>query len=136
MNMTILNVFKPSTLATNSRKRCGADDEQLAYAQPRYDIADETEAYLVSVDLPGVAKQDISITLRDGLLEVIGKRSRETPKGWKALGEEKQAYAYRLRLMVDDRVQENKISADSKNGVLRLTLPKEEEAKPRKIAIN
>lgn len=134
--MTILNVFKPSALASNSRTRCGVDDENVAYARPRYDIADETEAYLVDVDLPGVAKQDLSITLHDGLLEVIGKRSRETPKGWKALGEEQETYAYRLRLMLGDRVQENKISADSKNGVLRLTLPKEEEAKPRKIAIN
>lgn len=134
--MTIMNVFKPSALTANSRKQCSAGDETLAYVRPSYDIADQVESFLVSADLPGVAKQDLGITLHDGILEVIGKRSRQIPKGWKPLGEEKEAFAYRLRLMVGDRVEEKKISADLKNGVLRLTLPKEEEKKPRKIAIN
>lgn len=134
--MTIMNVFKPSALAANSRNQCSAGDENLAYVQPRYDIADQAESFLVSADLPGVAKQDLGITLHDGLLEAIGKRSRQISKEWKALGEEKEAFAYRLRLMVGDQVEEKNISADLKNGVLSLTLPKEEEKKPRKIAIN
>lgn len=134
--MTIMNVFKPSALAANWRNQCSTGDENLAYVQPRYDIADQAESFLVSADLPGVAKQDLGITLHDGLLEVIGKRSRQIPKGWKALGEEKEAFAYRLRLMVGDQIEEKNISADFKNGVLSLTLPKEEEKKPCKIAIN
>lgn len=134
--MTIMNVFKPSALPANSRNKCSTEDENLAYLRPRYDIADQAESFLVSADLPGVGKQDLGITLHDGLLEVIGKRSRQIPKGWKSLGEEKEAFAYRLRLMVGDQVEEKNISADLKNGVLSLTLPKEEEKKPRKIAIN
>lgn len=134
--MTIMNVFKPSAFAANSRNKCSTSDENLAYLRPRYDIADQAESFLVSADLPGVGKQDLGITLHDGLLEVIGKRSRQIPKGWKSLGEEKEAFAYRLRLMVGDQVEEKNISADLKNGVLSLTLPKEEEKKPRKIAIN
>ena len=134
--MTIMNVFKPSALALNSRKQCSSGDETLAYTRPRYDIADQSESFLVTTDLPGVAKQDLSITLHDGLLEVIGKRIRQVPKGWQILSEEKEAFAYRLRLMVGDRVEEKRISADLKNGVLSLTLPKEEEKKPGKTVIN
>jgi HSP20 family molecular chaperone IbpA len=73
--MTILNVFKPSAPASNARKQCAVDDETLAYVRPRYEIADEAESFFVEVDLPGVSKQDLGITLHDGLLEVIGKRS-------------------------------------------------------------
>ena len=72
--MTIMNVFKPSAFAANSRNKCSTSDENLAYLRPRYDIADQAESFLVSADLPGVGKQDLGITLHDGLLEVIGKR--------------------------------------------------------------
>ena len=130
--MSLLNVFKPSHVSSS----CAVSGDDLAYVRPRYEIAEEDDAFFVDVDLPGVGKSGLSVTLHDGLLEVIGKRGLQAPKGWRALGDHSDAYAYRLRLMVGDRVDEKKISADSKNGVLRLELPKEEEKKPRKIAIN
>ena len=135
--MTLLNVFKPSALSSKPAS-CGVSgDASLTYVRPHYEIEENDDAFLVDVDLPGVGKGDLSVTLHDGLLEVVGKRADRTPKGWKPLGHSaRDSYAYRLRLMVGDRVEEGKIAADSKNGVLRLTLPKEEEKKPRKIAIN
>ena len=79
------------------------------------------------MDLPGVGKKDVGVTLHDGLLELIGERNWTPPKGWKAVNGDNESYSYRLRLMVGDRVEEGSISAETINGVLRLTLPKEEE---------
>jgi HSP20 family protein len=135
--MTLLNVFKPSALSSKSGSCGGSEEAGLTYVRPRYEIDENEDAFRVDVDLPGVSKSDLSVTLHDGLLEVVGKRNDLTPKGWRPLGHAaRDSYAYRLRLMVGDRVEEGKIAADCKNGVLRLTLPKEEEKKPRKISIN
>ncbi len=129
--MSLMNVFKPKGTACSA-----ADTERLAYARPRYQIAENDDSHFVDVDLPGVGKKDVSVTLHDGVLELVGERKWDAPKGWKALGGSDERFAYRLRLMVGDRVNESDISAQTSNGVLRLALPKEEEKKPRKIEIN
>lgn len=135
--MTLLNVFKPSAVKSASSCASAVDDSGLAHVRPRYEIDESEDAFVVDVDLPGVSKEDLSITHHDGLLEVVGKRDRHVPKGWTPLGDSAgEAFAYRLRLMMGDRVDAKGISADSENGVLRLTLPKEEEQKPRRILIN
>jgi HSP20 family protein len=88
------------------------------------------------VDLPGVGREDVTLTLHDGILELTGERNWKAPKDWKPISGDHEAFAYRLKLMVGDRVAEGGISAETSNGVLRLTLPKEEEQKPRKIEIS
>lgn len=130
--MSILSTFKPSTVA---RQPSGGTEAGTAYVRPRYEITEEEDVYFVDVDLPGVAKKELNITLHDGLLEIVGRRSWQAPEGWKPIDGEQEDYTYRLRLMVGDRVEERKIHADSVNGVLRLSLPKEEEKKPRRIEI-
>ena len=131
--MSLLNVIKPSPIAC--RLSYEEDSNGAVYIRPRYELSEDRNAYYVDVDLPGVGKKDLGVTLHDGLLELIGERSWTPPKGWKAVNGDHESYSYRLRLMVGDRVEEGSISADSSNGVLRLTLPKEEGKKPRKIEI-
>lgn len=133
--MTLLNVLKPSSVTRCSQPSATADTNQATYVRPRYEIAEQDDSFYVDVDLPGVAKKDVTLTLHDGILELVGERSWKAPKGWKPISGNHDAFAYRLRLMVGDRVAEEGISAETKNGVLRLTLPKEEEKKPRKIEI-
>jgi len=131
--MSLLNAFKPSSIAC--RPSQAEDSNGAVYLQPRYEISEDHNAYYVDVDLPGVGKQDVGVTLHDGLLELIGERNWTPPKGWKAVNGDHESYSYRLRLIVGDRVEEGSISAETSNGVLRLTLPKEEEKRPRKIEI-
>ena len=131
--MSLLNVFKPSSIACSPSQ--GEDSNGAVYVRPRYEISEDQSAYYVDVDLPGVGKKDVGVTLHDGLLELIGERNWTPPKGWKAVNGDNESYSYRLRLMVGDRVEEGSISAETINGVLRLTLPKEEEKKTRKIEI-
>jgi len=131
--MSLLSVFKPTSIACGPAQ--SEDSNGTVYVRPRYEISQDENAYYVDVDLPGVGKQDVSVTLHDGLLELVGERNWTPPKNWKPINGEHESYSYRLRLMVGDRVEEGGISAETSNGVLRLTLPKEEEKKPRKIEI-
>jgi len=131
--MSLLSVFKPSSIACSPSR--SEDSNGTVYVRPRYEISEDENAYYVDVDLPGVGKQDVGVTLHDGLLELVGERNWTPPKGWKPINGDHEPYTYRLRLMVGDRVEEGSISAETSNGVLRLTLPKEEEKKPRKIEI-
>ncbi len=134
--MTLLNVFKPASPTRGAQKEATGQAAEINYVRPRYEISENDDAYYVDVDLPGVAKKDVALTLHDGILELVGDRNWKAPKSWKPVNGEPDLYAYRLRLMVGDRVSEAGISAETSNGVLRLTLPKEEERKPRKIEIN
>lgn len=134
--MTLLNVLKPSSVTQCSKPGSAAESNQVAYVRPRYEITEQENSFYVDVDLPGVAKKDVTLTLHDGLLELVGERNWKAPKGWKPISGDHEAFAYRLKLMVGDRVADGEISAETTNGVLRLTLPKEEEQKPRKIEIN
>jgi HSP20 family protein len=83
----------------------------------------------VSAELPGIARDDINIELIDDVLSLSATR-----KVTGADGEQSVTYARSFNLPY--AVQADKISAELKDGVLRLTLPKVEAVKPRKIAIN
>ncbi len=134
--MTLLNVFKPSSDARCSQPSTGFETKDVAYVRPRYEITENEHAFCVDVDLPGVGRNDVTLTLHDGILELTGERNWKAPKDWKPISGDHEAFAYRLKLMVGDRVAEGGISAETSNGVIRLTLPKEEEKKPRKIEIS
>lgn len=134
--MTLLNVFKPSSVSGRPQSSSNDESKDITYVRPRYEITEDDHAFCVDVDLPGVGRKDVTLTLHDGILELNGERNWKAPKDWKPISGDHEAFAYRLKLMVGDRVAEGGISAETSNGVLRLTLPKEEEQKPRKIEIS
>ena len=95
-------------------------------AIPRGDIAEKDTHYLVSFDLPGVAKEDIHIEAYDSKLKVSGER--------KAYSEKSYGRFERI-VTLPEGVDSDGIMAHHENGVLAIAIPKAEEAKPKKIAI-
>lgn len=95
---------------------------------------EKDDAYLVRMDLPGVNKGDISLELEDGVLSVTASRSFETDEGDEK-SEAKSSFTYRKSIQVPETIQEDKIEASYEDGVLSLTLPKGEKAKPRQIKV-
>lgn len=115
---------------------CGTSDQQARTIRPTYRLAESAEGYTVTVALPGVIKENLTVDAEDGVLNVTGKRAWQKPEGWTSIYRESIDGGYALSLAYDDAVDAGKISAQLTDGVLTLTLPKAEARKPRKIAVN
>jgi len=88
------------------------------------------------VELPGMRKEDIDISLHDGTLTISGERKRESRGGEKAERTERYVGAFRRSITLPTRVDASKVSETYKDGILKVTLPKAEEAKPKQIQVS
>jgi HSP20 family protein len=104
--------------------------------KPAHELKESDEAWGLTVHLPGVAKDGLELTADDGQITVRGRRGWQAPTGWTAVYRESVDAPYELVLEHDNSVDVEKIHAELKDGVLRVSLPKAEAIKPRKIAIN
>ncbi len=105
------------------------------YLRPYYEVEAGEQAYQVHVYLPGVARDQADITLEKGTLTVEARRRAHAQEGWRPMYREIPDADYRLRLQLNVVVDEENITAKAEDGVLTVTLPVAEEAKPRKIEI-
>lgn len=102
--------------------------------EPAVDIYETEEALTLVADLPGVAPEDISTDLRDNLLTLTG-RVRAQGGAWKPLSAEYVEGHYTRQFRLGQHIDQAKITAAFKDGVLTLTLPKAESLRPRKIQV-
>lgn len=103
---------------------------------PRYTVEKKDHSYEVRVQLPGVRRDDASITLDRDNLVVEAKRSPHWDGQWRIIHREIVDADYRLELQLNLHVKEDDIRANSRDGVLIIHLPVAEEARPRSIKIN
>jgi HSP20 family protein len=112
---------------------------ELSFADwaPSVDIEEEDDRYLIKADLPGVDKKDIDVKLENGVLSIRGEKQTEseTGKGTKRHRTERFHGSFARSFTLPDAVKADKVDASYKDGVLSLTIPKEEEAKPKSIDI-
>ena len=104
--------------------------------KPAYDIKETPEAFAVTVHLPDVAKDGLELTIEETGLRIVGRRAWQPPTGWTSLYRETTAVPFALVLTHDHAIDADKATAELRDGVLRLSLPKPEAVKPRKIAVN
>ena len=102
---------------------------------PATDIVENKDSLVVTMDMPGVKKDNINISLDKNELEVEGVIDFEPYKNLKPAYTEYQVGNYARRFTVSSVIDTDKIMAALENGVLTLTLPKVPEAQPRKIEI-
>jgi len=114
----------------------GTAAESEFTVKPAYEVKETAEAFGLTVHLPGVDRDGLDLTAEEGLLTVRGRRGWKAPEGWTAVYRESVDAPYELTLEHDNTVDVEKIHAELKDGVLRISLPKAEAVKPRKIAIN
>jgi len=103
---------------------------------PALDLHQNNDNIVALVELPGMRKEDIDISLQDGMLIISGERKEETKEGNGATRTERYTGKFRRSITLPSRVDMNKVSATYKDGILTVTLPKAEEAKPKQIKIN
>jgi HSP20 family protein len=104
--------------------------------KPAYELTENAEAWGLTAHLPGVTKEGLELSVEDGLITLRGRRGWQKPAGWTPVHRESLEAPYELTLQHDNTVDADKIHAELKDGVLRVSLPKAEALKPRKIAVN
>lgn len=116
----------------------GAGDEELATGawSPAVDIHETEDSFVVSADLPGLKKDDIQINVEDNTLTIKGEKKFEekVPRD-KYIRVERNYGTFVRSFSLPQNVDSAKIKATFKDGILDLTLPKREESKPKKIAV-
>jgi HSP20 family protein len=101
-----------------------------ALSHPRTDLYEDKESFHYRVELPGLKRDDIQVEVVDGVLTVSGAR-----KAFGREGAAETSTSFTRSVSVPARVQEDKILARYEDGVLTVTLPKAEEVKPRRVAV-
>lgn len=106
---------------------------------PSVDETDDDKAYRISVELPGLDEKDVEVTLADGVLTIRGEKKQEEEEKRRDYYRKERSYgSFRRTLAVPGEVDESRIRASFKKGVLTVELPKSEEAqkKVKHIDIN
>jgi HSP20 family molecular chaperone IbpA len=102
---------------------------------PLIDIFEGAEGLVLEADLPGVSEGQVTIQLEDNVLSLHAKVGNTVPEGSRVIHQEYQPGDFYRSFILSDEVERSKISAELRNGVLKLTLPKAERAKTRRIEI-
>jgi len=103
---------------------------------PPLDLYESGDHLVAMVELPGMSKEAIDISLHDGTLTISGERKRESNNGEAAQRTERYVGTFRRSITLPARVDASKVNATYEGGILKVTLPKAEEAKPKQIQVN
>lgn len=103
---------------------------------PAVDIRELQDRYVIDADLPGVAPEDIDIHMEEGMLTIRGTRKTEaSSEEGGARRVERAVGSFFRRFSLPDTADAENISARSENGVLQISIPKQEKVKPRRIQV-
>jgi HSP20 family protein len=128
----VLKTEKQPSAHTPAEKSLATRDD-ARYIVPPVDIYETNDSLVVVVDLPGVSKDAFDIRVEDDVLTIKGKADYTPPAN--TLLSEFSLQNYYRQFQLTDEVDQNKILAESKNGVLTIHLPKAEKSKPRQINV-
>ncbi|MGO8764512.1 MAG: Hsp20/alpha crystallin family protein [Limisphaerales bacterium] len=104
---------------------------------PAFDVYEEKDNFVVKAELPGMKKEDINVSLHDGSLIISGERQAEThSEGTEVYRAERFFGKFQRSVALPAAVASDKIKAQYRDGILTITLPKTEEAKPKQIEVN
>jgi len=105
------------------------------FVAPSASVLEEGDGYVLQVEMPGVNKEGLEISIVNNELTIIGRRSLPTVEGT-LIHHESRRENYRRTFELDPSINSDKISAKVDHGVVTLTLPKAEHVRPRKISVS
>ncbi|HKW85529.1 MAG TPA: Hsp20/alpha crystallin family protein [Nitrospiraceae bacterium] len=118
------------------RNSNGKEALTIADWVPSVDISETDTEYLIKAELPEVKKEDVKVTLQDGVLTIQGERRQEKEEKDKKFHRVERSYGSFVRsFTLPDYVDDAKVKAEFKEGILNLHLPKSERAKPKAIEV-
>jgi HSP20 family protein len=122
-----------STLTT-CNPASAAQSRRIEYITPRANLHHDGEGYTLELEMPGVAKDGVEITVEDGKLTLTGRRVEEQSFG-RPVYRERSQNEYRRVFDLDPSIDADKITASMNQGLLTVRLLKSEAVKPRKITV-
>ncbi|HVN89704.1 MAG TPA: Hsp20/alpha crystallin family protein [Candidatus Binataceae bacterium] len=125
-------------IAAKDKQEVAKPQEQTRpgrYYVPDVNICESEDSLKLWADMPGVKEKDVSVTLKDGILSILGQVGTEMYSGLKPLYTEYNVGSFYREFALHEDIDESRISATLRNGVLELELPKKEKAKPRQIEV-
>ncbi len=137
--------YRPSSLAGltfNRLSNLGDELSQLLETPltgwlPALDVQENKDNYTIRVELPGMKREDIEVSLEDGNLTISGERKTETPAEGTEVHRSERFYGKFSRVLtLPTAVAADKVRAQYKDGILTVTLAKAEEAKPKQIIVS
>ena len=108
----------------------------LASAAPRTNLYEHGDNFEIRAEVPGLEKDNLNVKIQGNYLEISGERESDAPEGYKTHKTERGVGSFSRSFTLPADVDSTKVEATLKDGVLYLTLPKHEAAKPKKISIN
>lgn len=131
MSDRLNRMFARPALRTN-----GKETLTVADWVPTVDISETDGEYLIKAELPEVKKEDVKVTLEDGVLTIQGQRRQEKEEKTTKYHRIERSYGTFVRsFSLPDQVNESGVKAEFKDGMLNLHIPKSEKAKPRAIEV-
>lgn len=103
--------------------------------RPACDIFENQDELVLVVDLPGVPSDAVSIDIDKDVLTIVGRRQVALPEGARVLAGHGFGWDFRRQFTVGSQIDQDKVRAELKDGVLEVHLPRHERTKPRRIAI-
>lgn len=127
------------SLEVQEKEEARTDGEQTRPGRfyiPKTDIYEKEDALYVVMEMPGVSKDGIAVRVEDDVLRVEGQIDFANYRDMRPVYTEYNIGHFRRRFSLSSKIDRERISASTDNGVLTVVLPKAEEAKPRRITIN
>lgn len=119
-----------------TRTEPGSETLTMVDWAPSADISETDTEYLIKAEIPGVKKEDVKVTVQDGMLTIQGERKMEKEEKDKKFHRIERSYGSFMRsFRVPDDADEASIKAEFKDGMLNITLGKTAQAKPRSINV-
>ena len=113
----------------------GSASPRVRYLTPLANILETKDGFVLEAEMPGVSKEGLEVTVANGELTILGRRSAGENRG-REVYRESRAFDYRRSFELDPSIDTTKVSARLEQGVLTLQLPKADAVKPRKIEVN
>ena len=142
---TVANPFKElfdiqrslNSLFEENYSKSANEETALNAWTPTVDIYEDQDAFLLKLELPEVNKEDIKVNLNENVLSISGERRFENEDKRDGYHRVERSYGQFYRsFTLPPNINAEMINAEYKDGVLRLSLPKKEEAKPKAISVN
>jgi HSP20 family protein len=103
---------------------------------PAVDVYEDKDQFTVVAEVPGMRKEDLSLTLHNGVLTISGERKREEKKPDHGFRSERFVGRFQRSITLPASVDPNGVKATYQDGLLKVVLPKSEEAKPKQIEVS